>query len=178
MVFDETLQTLPAAHPHPDAVRMITQGRSFGLLVIAGTQVANRIETLTARLAEHLFGFGMSKRESKLLCEYRGVDGAPLEALAVAREQGHPYQIAYHRMGRLEFAPLAPVDLVRGWGQPVPVPAAAPTEPEAAPPQSPDPWHPGYVIGVDPRNGPGPMALGVKKRVARGSPSVLNTGSE
>src|SRR5215472_4916212 len=45
VVFDEVLQTLPAGASHPEARRVYTQGRAFGLSCWAGTQIANRMDT-------------------------------------------------------------------------------------------------------------------------------------
>lgn len=93
VVFDEVLQTLPAGQAHPQARRLFTQGRAFGLSVWCGTQVANRADTLVFRLAEHCFAFWTGNElDLKLLKGARGVDPEALTEL-------ERYQFAYHQAG-------------------------------------------------------------------------------
>lgn len=104
-VFDETVQTMPAGSSHPDALRLYTQGAAYGVPCWAGTQLANRIDTLTSRLAEHCFTFRLGPMDSRILCEARGVRGEELAGL-------QKYHFAYHGAGDRAWTLCPPVDPV------------------------------------------------------------------
>lgn len=104
VIFDEALQSLPAGASHPEARRLFTQGRSFHLTVWAGTQLANRAETLIFRLSEHCFAFQTTNGDDlKLLEKARGLDCQVLTGL-------EPYQFAYHRVSAPEWRICSPVE--------------------------------------------------------------------
>lgn len=104
VVFDEALQTLPAGRTHPQARRVFTQGRSLGLSVWAGTQVANRAETLVFRLAEHCFAFRtLNGQDLALISRARGLDCSELKDL-------EPYHFAYHHVSASEWRICGPVE--------------------------------------------------------------------
>lgn len=107
VVFDEVIQTLPAGASHPAAWEIYTQGRAFGVSCWAGSQIANRMDTLVIRLAEHCFAFWMGNRkEQELLSQARGIDCAVLSSL----EQHH---FAYQQVGpRSAWTVCAPVPYV------------------------------------------------------------------
>lgn len=107
VIFDEVLQTLPSGSAHPLAWEMYEQGRAFGLSIWAGSQIANRMETLVIRLAEHCFSFWMGNpKEQQLLASCRGLDCAELATL----EQHH---FAYQQNGpRSEWTHCGPAPLV------------------------------------------------------------------
>jgi hypothetical protein len=107
VVFDEVIQTLPSGSSHPLAWEIYEQGRAFGVSCWAGSQIANRMDTLVIRLAEHCFAFWMGNRkEQQLLAEARGLDCSVLSSL----EQHH---FAYQQVGpRSEWTICQPVPLV------------------------------------------------------------------
>jgi hypothetical protein len=107
VVFDEVIQTLPSGSSHPLAWEIYEQGRAFGVSCWAGSQIANRMDTLVIRLAEHCFAFWMGNRkEQQLLTEARGVDCSVLASL----EQHH---FAYQQVGpRSEWTICQPAPLV------------------------------------------------------------------
>jgi len=107
VVFDEVIQTLPAGASHPLAWEIYEQGRAFGVSCWAGSQIANRMDTLVIRLAEHCFAFWMGNRkEQQLLAEARGLDCALLASL----EQHH---FAYQQVGpRSQWTVCQPVPYV------------------------------------------------------------------
>jgi len=106
VVFDEVIQSMPAGATHPLAWELYTQGRAFGISCWAGTQVANRMETLVMRLAEHCFAFWVGNRkDQQLLADARGVDCAVLSTL-----QEHHF--GYHQNGMREWAVCTPAPLI------------------------------------------------------------------
>lgn len=107
VVFDETVQTLPAGRPHPMAMVLYTQGAAYGITCWAGTQIANRIETLTLRMAEHCISFWVGPTEAAHIAVSRGIASTKLTQL-------RPYHSAYHRMGpgNVEWEETGPVELV------------------------------------------------------------------
>lgn len=109
VVFDEVLQTLPSGSAHPLAWEIYEQGRAFGLSCWAGSQIANRMETLVIRLAEHCFAFWMgNKKEQQILTECRGLDCATLSDL-------QPHHFAYQQIGpRSQWTICQPVPYVLG----------------------------------------------------------------
>jgi hypothetical protein len=109
VVFDETVQTLPSGRSHPTAVQIYTQGGGFGLLVIAGTQFANRIDTMTTRMADHCFAFRLLHKDAQLITEARSLPCPELPGLA-------QYEFVYHRSASTEWVRCQPVELVEGWG--------------------------------------------------------------
>ena len=107
VVFDEVLQTLPSGSAHPLAWELYEQGRAFGVSCWAGSQIANRMETLVIRLAEHCFAFWTgNKKEQQILAECRGLDCSVLSSL----EQHH---FAYQQVGpRAQWTVCQPAPLV------------------------------------------------------------------
>ncbi len=105
VVFDELVYQLPAGHPHPAAMQIYTQGAKFGLTPLAGSQYANRVETMTVRAAVHAFAFRFNPYDLKLLAEKRG---APTEALA----ELPPYGFGYHLTNTPDWVVCQPVEHV------------------------------------------------------------------
>lgn len=105
VVFDETVNTLPAGRPHPIAMQIYTQGAAFGISPWAGSQFANRIETATVRAAVHCFAFRFNPYDVKLLGEKRGLNGDTLLQLP-------PYGFAYHLTNTPDWHVCQPVQFV------------------------------------------------------------------
>lgn len=105
VVFDETVHTLPAGRPHPAAVQIYTQGAAWKISPWAGSQFANRIETMTVRAAVHAFAFRLNPQDLQLLAEKRGV---PTEALGQLQE----YQFGYHLTNTPDWRVCQPVEQV------------------------------------------------------------------
>lgn len=104
VVFDEVLQTMPAGGAHPQARRIYTQGRKFGLSAWAGTQIANRMDTLVARIAEHCFAFHTNHaKDVALLSDARAVDCSQLAQLP-------RFHFGYHYQGSDEWVMCGAVD--------------------------------------------------------------------
>jgi len=129
VIFDEVLQTLPSGSAHPLAWEMYEQGRAFGLSIWAGSQIANRMETLVIRLAEHCFSFWMGNpKEQRLLADCRGLDCSVLSTL----EQWH---FAYQANGpRSQWTVCSPAPKVIGK-----VKSVAPRRSEEVPERVPEP---------------------------------------
>jgi hypothetical protein len=105
VVFDEMVYQLPGGHPNPAAMQIYTMGAKFGLTPVAGSQYANRIETMTVRAAVHAFAFKFNPYDRRLLAEKRG---APTEALA----ELPPYGFGYHLTNTPGWIIHAPAPLV------------------------------------------------------------------
>jgi hypothetical protein len=113
-VFDETVQTLPAGAPHPQAARIFTQGAAFGSSAWCGTQIANRIETLIPRLSEHAFVFRLVGQEERArIASARAVNCDVLATLGGPNsEEDRRFEFAYHRMGDDAWTVCGAVDKV------------------------------------------------------------------
>lgn len=105
VVFDETIHQLPAGHPHPAAMQIMTQGAAWKISPWAGTQFANRIETSTLRAAVHCFCFRLNPFDLQLLQSMRGVNTGPLYELP-------DYHFGYHLTNTSEFVVCPPVEHV------------------------------------------------------------------
>lgn len=105
VVFDETVHQLPAGHPHPAAMQIMTQGAAWKISPWAGTQFANRIETSTLRAAVHCFCFRLNPYDAELLRGMRGADNRNLYALP-------DYHFGYHLTNTPEFIVCPPVEHV------------------------------------------------------------------
>lgn len=89
VVFDELVQQLPAGHPHPSAVQILTQGGAYKLSPWGCTQYANRVETMLIRGAVHALCWALGPYDRKIVSERRGVQ-LPSEPLP-------PYGFHYNR---------------------------------------------------------------------------------
>lgn len=105
VVFDETVHQLPAGSAHPTAIQIMTQGAAYKISSWAGTQYANRIETMTTRAAVHCFAFRLNPVDLDILRVARGVDTRPLAALP-------DYHFGYHLTNTADFVQCAPVEHV------------------------------------------------------------------
>lgn len=105
VVFDETVHVLPAGHPHPLAMQIYTQGAAWGLTPWAGSQYANRIETMTIRSAIHCFAFRLNPYDLKLLGEKRGIDASVLQQLP-------DYGFGHHLTNTQDWSLCSPVEFV------------------------------------------------------------------
>jgi hypothetical protein len=103
VVFDELVQQLPAGHPHPSAVQILTQGGAYKLSPWGCSQYANRVETMIVRGAVHAFSFQLQPFDARLLEQKRGV-ALPAEPLP-------PHGFHYHLTNTAEWTPCAPVPL-------------------------------------------------------------------
>jgi hypothetical protein len=91
-VFDECLQTLPASFPHPEARRILTQGRSRGVPAILCSQLGNTMDTYILRLAEWCVSFSAIPDTVERLQRSRGIDSSLLLGL-------RKFDYAVHRAG-------------------------------------------------------------------------------
>ena len=73
VVFDELVQQLPAGHPHPSAVQILTQGGAYKLSAWGASQFANRVETMQIRGAVHAFCFQLGPFDAEEIRKKRGV---------------------------------------------------------------------------------------------------------
>lgn len=64
-VFDEAIDTWPVRGGHPGTHQLIQKGRSFGVIVIVGSQLANNIDTRLLRMANHIFVMGPCKHKTE-----------------------------------------------------------------------------------------------------------------
>jgi hypothetical protein len=103
VVFDELVQQLPAGHPHPSAVQILTQGGAYKLSPWGASQYANRIETMMVRGAVHCFSFQLQPFDAKEMEKKRGV-ALPAEPLP-------PYGFHYHLTNTPTWVPCQPVPL-------------------------------------------------------------------
>lgn len=90
VVFDELVHVLPAGHPHPSAVQILTQGGAYRLSAWGGSQYANRVETMIVRGAVHCFCFRLNPYDLKLVSEKRG---AAADGLAELPDYGFGYHL-------------------------------------------------------------------------------------
>lgn len=107
VVFDELVHVLPAGHPHPSAVQILTQGAGFKIAAWGGSQYANRIETMIVRGAVHCFCFRHGPKDLKLMGDGRGADAAELAQLP-------DYAFGYHLASTSTWSTSAPVPRVMG----------------------------------------------------------------
>lgn len=105
VVFDELAHQLPAGHPHPAAVQILTQGGAWGLSPWGGSQYANRVETMIVRGAVHCFCLRLNTYDLKLLGERRGVDATRLGELP-------DYGFGYHMTNTPDWQVCSPVQCV------------------------------------------------------------------
>jgi energy-coupling factor transporter ATP-binding protein EcfA2 len=103
VVFDELVQQLPAGHPHPSAVQILTQGGAYKLSAWGGSQYANRVETMIVRAAVHAFCFQLQPFDAEEIRKKRGV--------ALPNEPLPPYGFHYHRTNTALWVPCQPVPL-------------------------------------------------------------------
>lgn len=82
-VFDEALATWPVRGGHPGTHRLVQQGRSFRVIVIVGSQLANNIDTRLLRMANHIFVLGPCRHKTELeaLLAANHADTTPLQKL-------------------------------------------------------------------------------------------------
>jgi len=92
-VHDEALSTLPSVAFHPLARKAATQGRAGGTTLFVNMQAPTWTDTMTMKMAEHVFIFWTNNREDlEAIRSLRGIDPAPIADL-----KGHDF--AYHRAG-------------------------------------------------------------------------------
>lgn len=102
-VFDELVQQLPAGHPHPSAVQILTQGGAYEISPWGGSQFGNRVETMIVRGAVHCFSFQLQPFDRKAIEEKRGV--------ALPEAQLPPYGFHYHLTNTPAWVPCGAVPL-------------------------------------------------------------------
>lgn len=103
VVFDELVHVLPAGHPHPCAVQILTQGGAWKLSAWGCSQYANRVETMIVRGAVHAFAWELPPFDAKLMQEKRGV--------AIPPEPLPPHGFHYHLTNTALWVPCQPVPL-------------------------------------------------------------------
>ena len=103
VVFDEVIQQLPAGHPHPSAVQILTQAGAYGITPIGCSQYANRMETMIVRGAVHAFCFQLEAFDAEEIRKKRGI------ALPPERLPKHGFH--YHRTSTPGWVPCQPVPL-------------------------------------------------------------------
>jgi energy-coupling factor transporter ATP-binding protein EcfA2 len=81
--FDEALATWPNRGGHPGTHRLIQQSRSFNVILIIGSQLANNIDTRILRMANHVLVFGPCKNQNDLdyILNATSIDTTPLTKL-------------------------------------------------------------------------------------------------
>lgn len=117
-LFDEALFTLPSTGAHDGAHELLQQGRSSGVLVIVGSQVANWIDTLALRLAHWVICFQtIDGRDLDALQNARRVDCSVLTTLHLRKpNRKRPSEFAYHDKSMSGWRVFRAVDLARpGW---------------------------------------------------------------
>jgi energy-coupling factor transporter ATP-binding protein EcfA2 len=102
-VFDELVQQLPAGHPHPSAVQILTQGGAYKVSAWGASQYANRVETMIVRAAVHAFCFRLMPFDAEQIRQKRGV--------ALPAEELLPYGFHYHRTNAMLWVPCQAVPL-------------------------------------------------------------------
>lgn len=103
VVFDELVQQLPAGHPHPSAVQILTQGGAYKLSPWGLSQYANRVETMIVRGAVHAFCHELQPFDADEIRKKRGI--------ALPSEPLPPYGFHYHRTNTGVWIPCQPVPL-------------------------------------------------------------------
>ena len=105
VLFDEALLTLPHNAGHDAAHRLFQQGRSFGVTVLVGSQLANNLDTRVLRTAEHVFCWRtIHQTDLDEIMRARGVETATLQVL-------RPREIAYHHEAEHRWEVFKPVNL-------------------------------------------------------------------
>jgi hypothetical protein len=112
-VFDEAMHTLPV-NPHPEALRLQTQGAGLGLPGWTATQAPLFVSTVAMSQAEHCFAFATFhagyRRELALR---RGVDCELLGQLAGPKSDdvSRRYEFAHHYTGEETWTRFQPLQL-------------------------------------------------------------------
>jgi len=104
VVFDELVQQLPAGHPHPSAVQILTQCGAYGITPIGCSQYANRVETMIVRGAVHAFCYRLQPFDAAEIEKKRGI-ALPSEPPLP------PYGFHYHRTNTDQWVACQPVPL-------------------------------------------------------------------
>jgi hypothetical protein len=114
IVFEESLQLLPANGPHPQARRIILQSRGPGSTLWYLIQRPINFDLMALRTAEHVFSAAIFNGEDlTLLRKERGADPSPLTQLQDGKLTGH-YEFSYHRLGSREWSDPIEVEQVLG----------------------------------------------------------------
>jgi len=103
VVFDELIQQLPAGHPHPSAVQILTQGGAYKLSPWGCSQYANRVETMIVRGAVHAFCYQLQPFDAREIEVKRGI--------ALPSDPLPPYGFHYHRTNTALWVACQPVPL-------------------------------------------------------------------